>query len=109
MTPRHESTVAGLFAGVGGIELGLHQHGSTALLTVADDGAGIPPGDLERIFERFYQVDSARSNRGAGLGLSIARWIVDQHHGRIAARNNDGPGATFTATLPLAPLISLPR
>ena len=87
----------------GSIELGLHQHGSTALLTVADDGAGIPPGDLQRIFERFYRVDSARSNRGAGLGLSIARWIVDQHRGTIAARNNDGPGATFTVTLPLTP------
>jgi len=86
----------------GSIELGLHQHGSMALVTVADDGAGIPPADLERIFERFYQVDSARSNRGAGLGLSIARWIVDQHHGTIAAGNNDGPGATFTVTFPLA-------
>lgn len=86
----------------GSIELGLHQHDSTALLTVADDGAGIPPGDLERIFERFYQVDPARSNKGAGLGLSIARWIVDQHHGAITARNNDGPGATFTVSLPLA-------
>jgi two-component system, OmpR family, sensor kinase len=87
----------------GSIELGLHQHGSMALVTVADDGAGIPPADLERIFERFYQVDPARSNRGAGLGLSIARWIVDQHRGTIAARNNDGPGATFTVTLPLTP------
>jgi two-component system, OmpR family, sensor kinase len=86
----------------GSIELGLHQHDSMALLTVADDGTGIPPADLERIFERFYQVDPARSNRGAGLGLSIARWIVDQHHGTIAARNNNGPGATFTVSLPLA-------
>jgi signal transduction histidine kinase len=86
----------------GSIELGLQQHDSNGLLTVADDGAGIPPGDLERIFERFYQVDVARSNNGAGLGLSIARWIVDQHHGTITARNNSGPGATFTITFPLA-------
>jgi len=86
----------------GTIELGLHQHDSTGLLTVADNGTGIPPDDLQRVFERFYQVDPARSNKGAGLGLSIARWIVDQHHGTIAARNNDGPGATFTITLPLA-------
>jgi signal transduction histidine kinase len=84
------------------IELGLQKHDSTALLTVADEGIGIPPADLERIFERFYQGDSARSNKGAGLGLSIARWIVDQHHGTITARNNDGAGATFTVTLPLA-------
>ena len=84
------------------IELGLQQHDSSAVLTVADDGIGIPPADLERIFERFYQVDGARSSKGAGLGLSIARWIADQHHGTITARNNDGPGATFTVTLPLA-------
>ncbi|HVH66076.1 MAG TPA: HAMP domain-containing sensor histidine kinase [Candidatus Acidoferrum sp.] len=86
----------------GCIEVGLQQHDSTALLTVADDGAGIPPADLERIFERFYQAESARTNKGGGLGLSIARWIVEQHHGTIRARNNDGPGATFTVTLPLA-------
>jgi signal transduction histidine kinase len=86
----------------GAVELGLQQHDSTGLLTVADDGSGIPPADLERIFERFYQVDPARSNKGAGLGLSIARWIVDRHHGTIAARNNDGPGTTFSISLPLA-------
>jgi signal transduction histidine kinase len=86
----------------GSIELGLQQHDSTALLTVADDGAGIPPDDLQRIFERFYQADPARSNKGAGLGLSIARWIVEQHHGTIAARNNNGLGATFTVSLPLS-------
>jgi two-component system OmpR family sensor kinase len=86
----------------GEIELGLRQLDSTALITVADDGAGIPPDDLERIFERFYQADPARSNKGAGLGLSIARWIVDEHHGTISVRNNTGPGCTFTVSLPLA-------
>lgn len=84
------------------VELGLQQHESRALLTVADDGMGIPPADLERIFDRFYQADGARSNKGAGLGLSIARWIAEEHRGTITARNNDGPGATFTVTLPLA-------
>jgi two-component system, OmpR family, sensor kinase len=86
----------------GSIEVGLQQHDSTGLLTVADDGSGIPLGDLPRIFERFYQADAARSNKGAGLGLSIAQWIVDQHHGTIAARNNNGPGSTFSVALPLA-------
>ncbi len=86
----------------GGVELGLRQFDSQALLTVADDGIGIPPDDLERIFERFYQADPARSNNGAGLGLSIARWIVEEHHGTIAVRNNTGPGCTFTMSLPLA-------
>jgi len=91
------------FTAPGGcVELGLRQQDSVALLTVADDGTGIPPGDLDRIFERFYQASEARTNKGAGLGLSIARWIVEEHHGTVTARNNDGPGATFTVTLPLA-------
>ena len=72
------------------------------MLSVADNGTGIPPGDLDRIFERFYQSSESRTNKGAGLGLSIARWIVEEHHGTVTARNNDGPGATFTVTLPLA-------
>ena len=84
------------------VEVGLRQHDSTVLLTVADDGVGVAADDLERVFERFYQADPARSNRGAGLGLSIARWIVAEHHGRISVRNNTGPGATFTVTFPLA-------
>ena len=86
----------------GCVEVGLRQLDSKALLTVADDGTGIPPDDFDRIFERFYQADPARSNNSAGLGLSIARWIVEEHHGTIAVRNNTGPGCTFTVTLPLA-------
>jgi two-component system sensor histidine kinase SenX3 len=72
-----------------------------ARLTVADDGIGIPPADLERIFDRFYRADPSRSGAGAGIGLSIARWIVTQHQGTVTARNNDGAGSTFTVQLPL--------
>ena len=86
----------------GSVEIGLRQHDSMVLLTVADDGIGVSAEDQERIFQRFYQADPARSNRGAGLGLSIARWIVEEHHGTIAVRNNTGPGCTFTVSLPLA-------
>jgi len=68
-------------------------------LSVADDGVGIPDGDEERIFGRFYRADAARSGEGAGLGLSIARWIVEQHGGTIGARNRAGGGAEFTVKL----------
>src|SRR5207244_5584838 len=74
----------------GSAELGLRQHDSTALLTVADDGTGIPPAELERIFERFYQANPARAKSGAGPGLSLAPCIVDQRHGPATAANNHG-------------------
>jgi signal transduction histidine kinase len=86
----------------GSVEVGLRHHDSTVLLTVADDGAGVAADDQQRIFERFYQADPARSNNGAGLGLSIARWIVEEHRGAISVRNNTGPGCTFTVSLPLS-------
>ncbi len=85
----------------GQIEMGLVPQNGTARLSVADDGIGIPPADLERIFDRFYRVDPSRSGAGAGIGLSIARWIAAQHQGTVTARNNDGPGSTFTVQLPL--------
>jgi two-component system, OmpR family, sensor kinase len=74
--------------------------GMTAELAVADDGPGIPREDLERIFERFYQADSARSGEGTGLGLAIARWIAQEHGGRVFAGNNPEGGAIFTVQLP---------
>jgi signal transduction histidine kinase len=71
-------------------------------LQVADDGAGIPEADVERIFDRFYRADPARSGDGTGLGLAIARWIVSEHGGWLSARNNDLGGATFLIDLPTA-------
>ncbi|MFN2464970.1 MAG: sensor histidine kinase [Candidatus Dormibacteria bacterium] len=76
----------------------------TVRLVVTDDGRGIPPADQERVFERFYRADPARSTGGAGLGLSIARWIVEQHGGRISVANSGhSGGAAFTVELPAAP------
>jgi len=93
---------AAAFTQTGGqIRVGLTPRDHLAELSVADDGAGIPPADLDRIFDRFYQADSARSGSGAGLGLAIAQWIVQEHAGEIAAVNNPDRGATFTVTLPL--------
>lgn len=73
------------------------------LIAVTDDGPGIPDGDLPHIFERFYRVDKtrARSLGGAGLGLPIARTIVEAHGGRIIARSQVGEGTTMTIELPL--------
>jgi signal transduction histidine kinase len=71
-------------------------------LVVSDDGTGIPEADLERIFERFYQSDSARTGEGTGLGLAIARWIAREHGGRVSASNNPQGGARFTVQLPVA-------
>ncbi|MHB8574015.1 MAG: sensor histidine kinase [Dehalococcoidia bacterium] len=83
----------------GAIALSLHRSDSAVVVEVSDDGDGIPPEALERVFERFYQANGARSG-GAGLGLSIAAWIVAEHGGTIAARNNPIAGATLTVTLP---------
>jgi signal transduction histidine kinase len=72
-----------------------------ARLIVSDDGPGISEGDRERVFERFYRADPSRTGHGAGLGLSIARWITHQHHGRILAGAAPLGGAAFLVDLPL--------
>ncbi len=90
---------------VGGhIRVALEPARGHARLTIADDGPGIEPEHLPHLFERFYRVDQARSRGpgGSGLGLSIARWIVLAHGGRIQATSTPGLGTTFTVTLPLA-------
>lgn len=71
-------------------------------LTVSDKGIGIPPENLEHIFQRFYRVDRARSSKvgGSGLGLSIVETIIDKHFGRISVESTLGVGTTFTILLP---------
>ncbi|MGA1238342.1 MAG: sensor histidine kinase, partial [Limisphaerales bacterium] len=73
---------------------------------VIDDGPGIPEAALERVFERFYRVDKARSRDqgGTGLGLAIVKHIVQCHGGRVWARSRAGEGTTFYFTLPAAAL-----
>jgi len=75
---------------------------SHIILRVSDEGPGIPDTDLERIFERFYRVDKARSREtgGTGLGLSIVKHLVELHGGTVVARNHKGGGAQFIVTLP---------
>lgn len=79
--------------------------GGWARLTISDTGPGIPKDELPHIFERFYRVDRARrrsAGGGAGLGLSIAYWIVRMHDGRIEVASDEGRGTTFSVWLPLA-------
>jgi len=74
-----------------------------ARVDVRDTGIGVQPEVLPHIFERFYRGDPARSSgrEGAGLGLSLAKWVVDRHSGRIDVQSEPGRGSTFTIWLPI--------
>ena len=74
-----------------------------ATVTVRDHGEGLSPEALERVFDRFWQADSARVGAGSGLGLSIVAGIATEHGGQATAANADGGGAVFTIELPLSP------
>jgi two-component system, OmpR family, phosphate regulon sensor histidine kinase PhoR len=78
-------------------------NGATVEVRVVDDGPGIPAESLERVFERFYRVDKARSREqgGTGLGLSIVKHIVQSHGGRIWAKSDSGKGTAICFTLPV--------
>jgi signal transduction histidine kinase len=84
------------------VSVTLSSDGEWARLTVVDDGPGIEASEREKVFERFYRSDRARSGQGAGLGLSIARWIVEQHRGRILAGHGPDGGAAMYVDLPIA-------
>jgi two-component system phosphate regulon sensor histidine kinase PhoR len=73
------------------------------MVSVTDTGIGMPPAELDRVFERFYKVDQARSRKksGTGLGLAIARHVIEAHGGRIWAKSDGYSGATIFFTLPL--------
>ena len=94
----------------GSVRLTLDRNGENAIITLQDSGIGIAEEEHKKIFDRFYRVDRARSHAqgGAGLGLSIAHWIVAQHRGSITVESLPGSGATFRVELPLiaAPVTS---
>jgi heavy metal sensor kinase len=97
----------------GKVMLSLSKTNGQAELTVEDTGIGIPVEDLPYIFDRFYRVDKARtrSQGGSGLGLSIAKWVVEAHGGSIEVESVVGKGSTFRVFLPIlaVPSIAAPR
>lgn len=92
--------------GGGEIRLAARSGDGSIAISVLDEGVGIPPEQLDKIFERFSQGDMSRTRRfgGFGLGLYIARRIVEAHGGQIAAESIPGEGSTFTIELPVPPL-----
>lgn len=90
----------------GVITVRLTQNKNHVILSISDQGLGIPRKDLGKIFDRFYRVDKARSRAqgGTGLGLAIAKEIVEAHHGRIWADSSEGKGSTFYISLPYEPM-----
>ena len=92
----HKFTPAG-----GHIVLGLHRHGDDAHISVRDDGPGIPANEQSKVFDKFYVGSDRRRRAGVGLGLYIARRLVDLHGGQIALRSAPGVGSTFTVALPI--------
>ena len=89
----------------GRIVMGSARRGDRLLLTVSDEGPGVPEADLPRIFERFYRVDKSRARGerdpgGTGLGLAIVKHLIELHGGRVTAANLPGGGAVFTVELP---------
>jgi len=85
----------------GEVRVKLESQNGLAVLTVSDTGAGISSEDLPRVFERFYRADKSRSTGGNGLGLAIARAIVEAHGGTIEAASEENAGTTFTVRLPI--------
>jgi two-component system, OmpR family, sensor kinase len=97
----------------GRVTLSCRRAGAEYALSITDTGGGIPADLQPRIFERFFRADKARSRAeddggGAGLGLSISRWIAEAHHGRLELTRSDSIGSTFTAYLPTALSTSAP-
>jgi signal transduction histidine kinase len=86
------------------IEVQVSRQGSLALIEVRDQGVGIPPEHLDRVFDRFERVDEAHAKAsGLGLGLYIARQIVEKHGGKISVQSTLGSGSVFRCELPLNP------
>jgi two-component system, OmpR family, phosphate regulon sensor histidine kinase PhoR len=86
----------------GTVDVYARDRAGTAVLGVRDSGAGIPRDEVDRIFERFYKVDRARSSKGTGLGLAIVKHTAQAHHGAVEVESTPGHGSDFRMLLPYA-------
>ena len=86
----------------GAIILTIREDAGAAIISISDEGIGIPPADLPRVFERFRRGSNVGRLPGTGIGLAAARQIVEAHGGAITAASEEGKGSTFTILLPLA-------
>src|SRR5262249_31539295 len=85
----------------GSIQVALSEHDANFEVAVSDNGCGIAPEHLPRVFDRFYRADSSRSSDGAGLGLALVKSIVELHRGSATIHSDIGRGTTVTLTFPL--------
>jgi two-component system sensor histidine kinase SenX3 len=92
------------------VEVRGRQEGDWVDISVKDTGIGIPEADLDHIFERFYRVEGARARHvgGTGLGLTIVRHVVGNHHGEVRVESEEGRGSTFVVRLPAGPPLAAP-
>ena len=85
----------------GKILISCSQTSHSVLIKVQDNGIGIDEENIPKIFDRFFQVDKSRTEEaGAGLGLAIAKWIIDKHHGKVKVQSKVGVGTCFEIILP---------
>ncbi|MDO8426358.1 MAG: HAMP domain-containing sensor histidine kinase, partial [Deltaproteobacteria bacterium] len=88
----------------GSVNIDVSENPEQAAVTVEDTGIGIPEGEKEKIFDRFYRIDASRGvTVGSGLGLSIVRTIIEAHGGTVEVKSELGKGTAFTVTLPKNP------
>ena len=90
----------------GSVSVSTSAYADSLEIKISDTGIGIPSADLPYVFDRFYRVDKSRSSRGFGLGLAIAKSIVEAHHGSITATSTLNQGTHITIRLPLTPAIN---
>ena len=85
----------------GSVSAATKRFADTVVIEISDTGTGIANDDLPRIFERFYKADRSRAGQGTGMGLAIAKHVVEAHGGKIQAQSEEGKGSTFSFSLPI--------